>query len=81
MSADDYKDIIIDSLKTMVTEKRIELNAFVIMHTHIHLIQPALPGHSPESILAGFMKFTAHKMKQKLSIEDTYLLEKFKVNK
>ena len=78
LSADSYKDIIIDSLKTMVTEKRIELNAFVIMHNHIHIIWQALPGHSPQSLQASFMKFTAHKMKQKLSKEDTLFLEKFK---
>jgi REP element-mobilizing transposase RayT len=81
LSTDGYKEIIIDSLKTLVTEKRIELNAFVIMHNHIHLIWQALPDHSPESIQAAFMKFTAHQMKQKLSIEDTPLLEEFKVNK
>ncbi len=35
---DERKNIIIDSLKFLVTNKRIELNAFVIMTNHIHLI-------------------------------------------
>ena len=37
LAEDKHKDIIIDSLKFLVTEKRIELNAFVIMSNHIHL--------------------------------------------
>jgi putative transposase len=40
---DNHKDIIIDSLQFLVNEKRIELNAFVIMNNHIHLIWQALP--------------------------------------
>jgi putative transposase len=35
---DNHKDIIIDSLQFLVNDKRIELNAFVIMSNHIHLI-------------------------------------------
>ncbi len=38
-----YKDIIIDSLKFLVDDKRIILNAFVIMDNHIHLIWQMLP--------------------------------------
>lgn len=38
LANDNYKDIIIGSLQFLVNEKRIELNAFVIMNNHIHLI-------------------------------------------
>ncbi len=31
---EQYKNIIIESLQFLVAEKRIELNAFVIMHNH-----------------------------------------------
>ena len=58
-----------------------ELNVIAIMNAHIHLIWQALPGHSPQSIQASFMKFTAHQIKQKLNIEDPELLEEFSVNK
>lgn len=51
MLADDkHKDIIIDSLRFLVTEKRIELNAFVIMSNHIHLIWQPMVGFSPSDI-------------------------------
>lgn len=53
---DDRKNIIIDSLKFLVTNKRIELNAFVIMANHIHLIWQPLFCFTPSAIQASFMK-------------------------
>ena len=38
LAPDKYKDIIMESLKFLVTNKRIILNGFVIMPNHIHLI-------------------------------------------
>ena len=37
LANDNYKDIIIGSLKNLVSKIRIELNAFVVMNNHIHL--------------------------------------------
>ena len=78
---DQYKDIIINSLKFMVENKRMELNAFAIMSNHIHLIWQALPGYTPTNIQAAFMKYTAQQIKRKLAAENPSLLEAFKVNK
>ncbi len=33
-----HKDIIIESMQYLVNDKRIELNAFIIMSNHIHLV-------------------------------------------
>ena len=41
LADDNHKDIIIDSLQYLVNDKRIELNAFVVMSNHIHLIWQA----------------------------------------
>ena len=38
LKPDKLKDIIVDSLRFLVNEKRIEVFAFVIMSNHIHLI-------------------------------------------
>jgi putative transposase len=38
LADDTHKDIIINNLKFLVKEKRIILNAFVIMSNHMHLI-------------------------------------------
>lgn len=40
---DEYKDIIIDCLKFLIDDKRIEVNAFIIISNHVHIIwQPLL---------------------------------------
>ena len=75
---DERKNIIIDSLKFLVTNKRIELNAFVIMSNHIHLIWQPLLGFTPSAIQASFMKYTAQQLKRSLNVVE---VEKFKVNK
>ena len=59
LSADKYKDIIIDSLQFLTQHKRIELNALVLMNNHIHLIWQPMPGETLTSIQLSFMKFTA----------------------
>jgi putative transposase len=81
LSDDKHKDIIVDSLKFLVTEKRIELNAFVIMSNHIHLIWQAMFGVTPSDIQASFMKYTAQQLKRSLAKNNTEALETFKVNK
>lgn len=77
----NHKNIIIESLRFLVTEKRIELNAFVIMSNHIHLIwQPAF-GFTPSDIQSSFMKYTAQQLKRSLTKNNIETLASFKVNK
>ncbi|MFS8081862.1 MAG: hypothetical protein ACMG51_00310 [Ginsengibacter sp.] len=56
LADDDHKDIIVDSLRFLVSDNRIELNAFVIMSNHIHLIWQPLFGFKRSDIQASFMK-------------------------
>ena len=65
----------------MKTPLRIELNAFVIMSNHIHLIWQPLFSHSPSSIQASFMKYTAQQLKRFLINNNENALGSFKVNK
>jgi len=81
LATDKYKNIITDSLRFLVENKRIELNAFVIMDNHIHLVWQPLTGHTLTSIQLSFMKFTAQNIKFALAIDNPALLEKCKVNK
>ena len=76
-----HKDIIVDSLKFLVTEKRIELNAFVIMSNHIHLIWQPQFGFTPTDIQSSFMKYTAQQLKRSLAENNKETLASFKVNK
>jgi len=81
MATDKYKNIITESLQFMVQNKRIELNAFVVMDNLIHLIWQPLPGHTLASIQLSFTKFTAQQIKFALAIDNPALLEQCKVNK
>ncbi len=81
LSDDKHKDIIVDSLKFLVTEKRIELNAFVIMPNHIHLIWQPMFGFTPRDIQASFMKYTAQQLKRSITKNNIKALTSFKVNK
>ena len=81
LADDKHKYIIIGSLKFLVTENRIVLNAFVIMSNHIHLIWQAMPGFTPSDIQASFMKYTAQQLKRSLAKNNKEALETFKVNK
>ena len=81
LADNNHKDIIIDSLKFLVTDKRIELNAFVIMSNHIHLIWQVLVGFMPSDIQASFMKYTAQQIKRSLIKNKSDMLAGFKVNK
>ena len=81
LADDKHKDTIVNSLKFLVIEKRIVLNAFVIMSNHIHLIWQPLFGFSPSNIQASFMKFTDQQLKRSLSNNNVETLASFKVNK
>ncbi len=76
-----HKDIIIGSLQNLVSKNRIELNAFVIMNNHIHLIWQALQSFNPTQNQASFMKFTARQLLLSLIEDDKDLHASFKVNK
>lgn len=81
LATDQFKDIIVDCLKFMVKEKRIRLNAFVVMNNHIHLIWQPLAGQTLTSIQLSFMKFTAQQIKFILEKNNPALLEQCRVNK
>ena len=81
LSDDGHKNIVTESLKFLVTDKRIDLNAFVIMSNHIHLIWQPLVGFTPSEVQASFMKYTAQQLKRSLLKNDKEGLESFKVNK
>ena len=81
LADDQFKNIIIESLQFLVDKKRIELNAFVIMNNHIHLIWQAMDDFTPSVIQASFMKYTAQQIKRSLIKNNSDMLANFKVNK
>ena len=59
----EYKNIIIQWLQYLTTNKKITLYAFVIMDNRIHLIWQALPGKTSEQVQHSIMKYTIRQIK------------------
>src|SRR5204862_2806735 len=57
-----YKDIIIDSLRFMVRNERAIVYAFVIMTNHIHLVWQFIGQHQREAVQRDFLKFTSQQI-------------------
>ena len=68
LKEDEYKHIIIECLKFLVKEQRIELNAFVIMSNHVHLKWQPLQQYTLTHIQSSFMTQTAKAIKKKLAL-------------
>ena len=81
LAPNKYKNIIVESLQYLTREKRIQLNAFVLMSNHIHLIWQPMAGDSLSSIQLSFMKFTAQQIKFNLIDDNSPLLLDCLVNK
>lgn len=80
LSEDNYKEILLDSLRFLAREKRVVVNSFVIMSNHIHLIWQAVNGFTPQQVQHSFLKFTAQQLKFDLQKHNPQLLATFRVN-
>jgi REP element-mobilizing transposase RayT len=74
------KDIIINSLRFLVAQNRIQLNAFVIMNNHLHLIWHILHPYKKEDVQRDFLGFTAKCIIKHLKDENPTMLNKHYVN-
>ena len=72
--------MIIDSLKFLVKEKRVQVNSFVIMSNHIHLIWQVQENFERENVQRDFLKFTSQTIKRDLKKNHSAVLDKFLVN-
>jgi len=64
----------------LVKEKRVQVNAFVIMSNHVHLIWQVQKGFERENVQRDFLKFTSQTIKRDLKKKHPAVLEKFLVN-
>ena len=77
---DDFKQIILESLKFLSYKEKIDVFGFVIMPNHIHIIWRINSLNGKESPHASFLKFTAHEFKKRLRLNDENFLKQFSVN-
>lgn len=80
LKSDSNKEIVIESLRFLVKEKRIVLYGFVIMPNHIHLLWKISEELKLQDVQRDFLKFTAQKIKFRLLETEDVILEKLMVN-
>ncbi len=81
LKEDKNKDVIINCLKFLVNDKRVEVNAFVIMSNHVHIIWQPLQQYTVTQIQTSFMTYTSKALKKDLLQNKPGILETMKVNK
>lgn len=77
---DNHKDIIIDSMKFLVEDRRAKIYAFVIMPNHIHLVWEILEPYTLPEVQRDFLKYTGQKLKFSLIDNNSPFLESFRVD-
>ena len=80
LQEDAFKEIIISSLRHLFIERKIEVNAFVLMPNHIHFIWQLLGVNGKEKPHTSFLKFTAHSFKRYLQTNSPEFLKLYAVN-
>ena len=80
LKPDKYKQIILESLRFLVKDKRVKVYGFVIMPNHIHLLWKMEEPHIREEVQRDFLKFTAQQIRYDLQINHPRVLEHFKVD-
>jgi putative transposase len=63
LKPDTRKQIVLDSLKFLVTEKRIRLYGYVIMPNHVHFLWSRQAEWAEKNVQQHFSKFTAQQLK------------------
>ncbi|WP_223270927.1 hypothetical protein [Subsaximicrobium wynnwilliamsii] len=77
---DEYKLVIIESLKFLVDENRVIVYGYVIMDNHLHIIWKPTPLFSLKHTQLSLMKFTAQRFKRDLELNHPNVLQHFLVN-
>ena len=79
LKSDEYKIIIIESLKWLCKKELVKIYGYVIMPNHIHLLWEQLKMNGKEFPKNSFEKFTAHQFGKRLLTENEGELKKFSV--
>lgn len=77
---DNFKDIIISSLRFLSNENRILVYGFVIMSNHFHLIWQIKGEHTREDVQRDFLKFTGQQILKQLRNMSSPLQNELLVN-
>ena len=80
LAQDKYKDIIIESMRFPVKNKRVIIYGFAIMDNHIHIIWQLQAGVKREDVQRDFLKYTAQQIKKDMMKNQSDNIKEFFVN-
>ena len=80
LTHDKYKNIVIESLRFLVNDKRVIVYGFVIMDNHIHVIWQLQAGRKRNDVQRDFLKYTAQHIRHDLIQHHPAVLKHFKVD-
>ena len=81
LKPDKYKQLIVDSLKYLVSEQKIVLYAYVIMPNNIHVLWRIIEPNELSAVKRDFLKFCSQNIKFDLEKNHPNVLELFKSNR
>ena len=74
------KEIIIESLRYLTKEKKVNVHAFVLMDNHFHIIWRRCKGWKRENVQRYFLKYTAQQILKNFRNEKATILQKIELN-
>lgn len=80
LKEDSYKEIVVRSLDHLSGTGKIDVFAFVIMPTHMHLIWRTNALNGKETAQGSLLKFTAHEFQKLIRTEQESILASYKVS-
>ena len=80
LKPDKYKDLIVESMRFLVEDKRVIIFGFVIMINHLHVIWQMRAGIRRSHLQRDFLKYTAQQIKWDLRENHPCVLQYFLVN-
>lgn len=80
LANDKYKEVVIGSWQYLTDQQKIDVFAFVIMPTHLHVIWRMNERNGKESPHGSFLKYTAHCFQKMLRQESTDILDLFSID-
>ncbi len=80
LKSEDYKNIMIDSLRYLSSKELVIVYGFAIMPNHFHIIWKMIKYNGKEMPHTSFMKFTSHQFQKILRNENAYVHEFYGIN-
>jgi putative transposase len=78
LKQDTYKNIIINTLRVLVSEGKLTVNGFVIMSNHVHIIWQSKGRNDMQKIQTSFMKHTSKEFRKQLEKDNN--IKDYEVN-